>query len=64
LEGFLRQPVVDETGLKDHYSIDLRWQNSGQKLPAIRKALREQLGLDLVPGRETIEVLMVDKEKN
>ena len=61
LEVFYRQPVVDETGLTEHFSIDLRWE-PGRKL-AVKQALLDQLGLELVPGRESVEMLVVDKAK-
>jgi uncharacterized protein (TIGR03435 family) len=64
LEKYFRVPVVDETGLTNHYSIDLKWNERGQDDPnheALKTALANQLGLELVPGHRSIEMLVVEK---
>jgi len=47
------------------YDINLKWDDGKEGQPHnienLRAALREQLGLDLVPGRETIDVLVIKK---
>jgi uncharacterized protein (TIGR03435 family) len=66
LEIYLGVPVVDKTGLTQHYSIDLKWKELGDRDPnhdALKRALIEQLGLELVPSREAIDILMVEKAK-
>ncbi len=67
LEYSFAKPVVDRTGLTNHdyydFSLDWRWQ--GNDLDANRNSLRQtlldQLGLELVSGREPIEMLIVEK---
>ena len=57
-------PIVDETGLKGFYNIDLRWKvrtDSNTNQEAVRQALVEQLGLELVPAHEAVEMLIVEK---
>jgi uncharacterized protein (TIGR03435 family) len=60
------RPVVDHTGLTGRYDFTLEYtpaaragvDNSGR--PAIFTALEEQLGLKLVPTKQSVEVLVVD----
>ena len=57
-------PIVDETGLTGAYNLDLRWKvktdpNANQE--AIKQALIEQLGLELVPVHKRVEILIVEK---
>jgi uncharacterized protein (TIGR03435 family) len=64
LEGFCKMPVIDETGLTQHFSIDVKWKELGERDPehnALKKALLERLGLELVPGRAPVEMLLVEK---
>ena len=59
-------PVVDETGLTNAYDIDLHWNPNlqGDALKNdIRRAMKEQLGLVLVPDRRQVEMLVVEKMK-
>jgi uncharacterized protein (TIGR03435 family) len=64
LEKGLGKPVVDETGLKGKFDIELKWE---QKEPdhlnpqALIDAVRERLGLDLSPAQRPVEVLVIDK---
>ena len=64
LEYYLEIPVVDQTGLTSRFDIDLQLnkQEGQQHNPAVLKqALLDELGLELVPGREPIEMLVVEK---
>ena len=72
IEQNLQIPVVDETGLTGRYDYDiqwddeLKWDDAGQWYYAntngLKQALLDELGLELVPGREPVEVLVVDKK--
>jgi uncharacterized protein (TIGR03435 family) len=54
-------PVVDQTGLTGNFDIDLKWNNRGTK--DFKQALTDQLGLELVPGTASVEMLIVEKSK-
>ena len=66
LEYYLKIPVVDQTGLTNRFDIDLQldeqdWQ---QRNPAsLKQALVDQFGLELLSGREPVEMLVVEKAK-
>jgi uncharacterized protein (TIGR03435 family) len=58
--------VVNETGLRSSYRLRLRAPLKDGKAQrptadAVRAALREQLGLDLVPARRSVEFLVVER---
>jgi uncharacterized protein (TIGR03435 family) len=64
LESTLMTPVLDETGLTNHYDYELKWteETEGHPKPeAIVQAVRDQLGLQLTPARRPIEVIVVEK---
>jgi uncharacterized protein (TIGR03435 family) len=66
LSGEVRAPVFDRTGLTGNFNIDLRWNPDpiagiDAKFPSLTTALQEQLGLRLESGRDTIEVLVIDR---
>jgi uncharacterized protein (TIGR03435 family) len=52
----LKHVVVDETGLKDRYVFVLAYPESEQEFLNAVKAM----GLDLVPERRSVEVLVVE----
>jgi uncharacterized protein (TIGR03435 family) len=70
LAGFLadivQRTVIDKTGLKGAYDLDLKWTPEGaQQLnaddpPDIFTAVQEQLGLKLRAARGPVQVLVVD----
>ena len=66
VEGFVKVPVIDETGLTNLFDIDMRWDEAGGQdsdHEALKQALTEQLGLELVPDRRSVEMLVMEKAK-
>ncbi len=65
LEQAFGRPVIDQTGLTGPYDVDLKWKPKlGQSdQDALRQALLGQLGLQLVPSRGPVEMLVVEKVK-
>lgn len=66
LEEHLDIPVIDETNLIGRYNIDFTWAHFGQYPPKpekLKQIVLEDLGLDLVPARKSIEVLVLDRAK-
>jgi uncharacterized protein (TIGR03435 family) len=64
--GYLRQPVVDSTGLKGTYDFDLKWTGRGQLQAAgadgisIFDAVDKQLGLKLELQKAPMPVIFID----
>lgn len=59
-------PVIDQTELTNSYDIELTWPTKGRdwtlpKRAELDQILLDQLGLELVPGRENVEFLVVEK---
>ncbi len=64
LENWFGSPIVDQTGLSGQYSFQLRWSAQLTAKKDVVEAMRgqlDQLGLELVPGRGTVEMLVVEK---
>ena len=64
LEDYFKTPVLDRTGLTNRFDIDLTWGETDRQHrnpEALKKALIEQLGLELVPTNMPIEMLVVEK---
>ncbi len=68
----LNEPVIDQTGVEGKYNFDLNWTSDEQMIftgqpmywPAgsrLFSAMRDQLGLNLEPGKGPVEVLVIDK---
>jgi uncharacterized protein (TIGR03435 family) len=66
LEQRFQMPIVDWTGLKEHYDFSLTWDDADWKHPdldGLKQALREQLGLELVATNLPVQMLVVEKAK-
>ena len=66
LERRLNIPIVDRTEMTNNYDFVIKWDEADPKQPdndALKKALANQLGLELVPSREPIEMLVVEEVK-
>jgi uncharacterized protein (TIGR03435 family) len=64
LEDSLRQPVIDETGSKEEYDVELKWNETGPDTAnrdALVKSVREQLGMDLVPAIRPVEMVLIEQ---
>ncbi len=66
LEDSLGKPVINGTGLDQKYSGTLKWRPQSDKadeLKEVQDALSNQLGLELVSGRQSVEFLVVERVK-
>jgi RNA polymerase sigma factor (sigma-70 family) len=64
IETLVNVPVVDDTGLTNHFELTLKW-NEGDKLTSAEQLNRslDKIGLELVSARRNIEMLVVGKTK-
>jgi uncharacterized protein (TIGR03435 family) len=76
VEAVAGRPVVDRTGLSGQFDITLEYNPDIRRIPEgvdtkvsltelearplVFTAIREQLGLKLEPGKEPVEVLVID----
>ncbi len=58
LADFVERPVIDQTGITERYDISLSWGRGDASLMA---AVKDQLGLQLIPAQRSVEVLIVDR---
>jgi uncharacterized protein (TIGR03435 family) len=66
IEARFRMPVVNQTGLTNTYDFSIKWseQNNHQRNnEGMKKAMLDQLGLELIPTNMPIEMLDVEKVK-
>jgi uncharacterized protein (TIGR03435 family) len=66
LEGYFEMPVIDKTGLQGNFDIELKWEDpswSKHNLEAFKKVMLDELGLELVPANQPLEVLVIEKAK-
>jgi uncharacterized protein (TIGR03435 family) len=73
LQYYLQVPVVNRTGLAGRFDVDLtwddemKWDGTGHYYfsnpEGLKQLVLDQLGLELVPSREPIEMLVVEKVK-
>lgn len=59
LADVVQRPVFDETGISGSFEITLSWTMGNAA--SLRKALKEQLGVDLAEDRRSVELLMIDR---
>jgi uncharacterized protein (TIGR03435 family) len=59
----LGRPVIDQTGIKGEFDIQLEWtpDESPDGGPSMFAALQEQLGLKLETQKGAVEVLVIDR---
>ncbi len=57
LEDFIKRPIVDESGVKERFDIDLDIADESPE--AAIRAAREQLGVVLTPARRSVDVVVV-----
>jgi|ERR1035437_3680911 uncharacterized protein (TIGR03435 family) len=62
LEFAFNKPVIVQPGLSARYDITFQWEDGQDVKPALANELA-QAGLELVPSRESIEMLVVEKVK-
>jgi uncharacterized protein (TIGR03435 family) len=67
LSAVMRRPVIDQTGIKGTFDVQLQWSddltaqdNPADAPPSIYAALRERLGFELKSGRGPAEVFVID----
>ena len=66
LQGYFDKPILDQTGLTGNYDVSLEVASNTDRaaeMDAIASALPAQLGLELVPSRQALELLVVEKAK-
>jgi uncharacterized protein (TIGR03435 family) len=68
LRGELKRPVLDETGIKGVFDVELDWRPANAQdataapdsRPSLFTVIGEKLGLKLAPAKSAIDVLVVD----
>jgi len=60
IEEQLKIPVVDQTGLTGNFDFKFKWKDASDR-DAFRQAVLGQLGLELTPAVQPLEVLVVEK---
>ena len=66
VENKLKIPVVDKTDLEGNYDFTLHYPLGDRQKDQneLRTSLLNELGLELVPSREPVEMLVVERAKN
>jgi len=66
LENRLKVVVIDQTDLTGNFAYNLDWDEPDPKQPnnaGLKQALMDQLGLELTPKIQPIEMLVIEKAK-
>jgi uncharacterized protein (TIGR03435 family) len=58
LADVIERPVFDETGMGGNFDFYVAWKHGN--LPSLEAAVKEQLGMQLVEERRSVELLIVD----
>ena len=65
--SFLDRPVVDHTGLRERYDFTLAWtpddsptRDAADAPPGLYTAIKEQLGLKIVPVKALVKALVIE----
>jgi len=58
---YFEKPIIDQTGFTGLYDYQLKVDWKHHNADTLKQDLLDQLGLELVPGRQPIEVLVVEK---
>jgi uncharacterized protein (TIGR03435 family) len=63
LENYFNKSVIDQTGIIQHFSMDVRWRESKfrDNPDGLKQAMLDKLGLELVPATIPVEILVMDK---
>ena len=64
LESRFKIPVIDQSGLMDHFDFDLKWDEADYQHPNLenlKQALLNQLGLVLIPSNMPVQILVINK---
>lgn len=67
IHGIWVGPQYSQTGLTNRYNLYADFSKAIQftsNPKVLNKIVREQLGLELVPSRESIEMLVVERARN
>jgi uncharacterized protein (TIGR03435 family) len=66
LEYYEAMPVIDQTGLTGAYDIQLDWESGTTDAAKVklRRAVLDQLGLELIATNQPVEMFVVEKVKD
>ena len=62
LSRFMDRPVVDKTGIRNAFSLNLEYSDRPEDVshPSVFAALEQKLGLRLTAAKGSVEVFVVD----